>query len=116
MGAPSAIVLFGVCKWLPYDEDVITALELRTHPWQLAASKHGVDDYWGQSNEGTDEDYFVSFGMTVAHVGPEYESRAQLDIDTLLERFRDVGERLVASGLVDVFGEPALHSIWIPDF
>lgn len=116
MGAPLAIVVFGVRIAFGDDFEGMEDLELRRHAWIKRARDAGLEHWWSRVDDGGPEAHAFYIGDIVAKVGPENLPLESLAPDELVARCRQVGLRLVKAGLVDDFGPPALWTQWVPDF
>lgn len=92
------------------DAETVEALELRRHPWQLAAKQHRLRCWWGS----TVDEYtsFVVLGHMVGQFGREGAASGQLTDAEASAVVAETTERLRAAG---VEGQPAWHFQFEPD-
>jgi len=108
MGASNFLVYYGL-RWDVLDSE-LDALQRRTDPRQIAAREHGLDCWFGVTNE---ESHFVLLGRAIGNYGWEYLANSQIDDEQLAALMADTKAKLVAAGYADV---PALHCQFEPDF
>lgn len=111
MGADAFHVCYGIRR--EFDAaDAVTAeaLELRRHPWQVAAKQHRLGCWWGVTID--ERRFFVLVGQIVGHFGWEDEAAGQLSDAEAAAVAAETAERLRAAGIV---GQPAWHFQFEPD-
>ena len=91
------------------DQD-LSPYERRESPQQIAAREHGLDCWWGVSNE---ESYFLLLGTSIGNFGWEYLANNSTDDAKLADIMAQTKAKLAAAGYTD---PPALHCQFEPDF
>ena len=111
MGADAFHVCYGVRLEIDADDEAtVEELELRRHPWQVAAKEHGLGCWWGVT---TDEGwFFVLIGQMVGHYGLEGEPAGQLTNAQASAVVAETSKKLRAAGIE---GRPAWHFQFEPD-
>jgi hypothetical protein len=111
VGADAFHVCYGVRRQVDAaDATTVEALELRRHPWQVAANRHGLQCWWGVT---TDEGrYFVLVGRIVGRFGWEGESAAEFSDAEIASVMAEAADRLRAAGIE---GPPGWHFQFEPD-
>ncbi|MEM9943684.1 MAG: hypothetical protein AAF939_19125 [Planctomycetota bacterium] len=88
----------------------LTPFERQESAQQIAACKHGLDCWWGVTNE---ESNFLLLGTSIGNFGWEYLANNSTDDTKLTQIMADTKSKLVAAGYTD---PPALHCQFEPDF
>ena len=86
------------------DGAAVEALELRRHPWQVAAGQHGLQTWWGTTTD--ERRCFVLVGRGVGHYGWQAEGAGRLTDAEAAAVAAGMAERLRAAGIE---GVPAWH-------
>lgn len=111
MGADAFHVCYGVRQEVDAgDAATVEALELRRHPWQVAAKQHQLRCWWGVTTD--ERRFFVLIGRMVGHFGWEGEAAGQLSDAEAAAVVAETAERLRAAGIE---GRPAWHFQFEPD-
>ena len=111
MGADAFHVCYGVRREVDAaDVAAVEALELRRHPWQVAAKQHRLQSWWGVTTD--ERRFFVLVGRLVGHYGWEGEAAGQLADAEAAALASETAERLRAAGIE---GQPAWHFQFEPD-
>lgn len=92
------------------DASSVEALELRQHPWQVAARQHQLQSWWGRTED--EQRMFVLLGRIVGHFGWEAEPSCQLTEAEASGLVAETNVRLRSSG-IDI--DPAWHFQFEPD-
>lgn len=92
------------------DTSTIEALELRRHPWQVAAKQYRLRCWWGATLD--ERRFFVLLGHMVGQFGREGKVVLQLTDDEVRATVTETTERLWAAGIE---GLPAWHFQFEPD-
>jgi len=111
MSADSFHVCYGLrCEVEASNTGTVELLELRRHPWQLAARLNGLQSWWGPT---TDENrFFVLIGRMIGHYGWEGETASELSEAEATAIMAETSERLRAT---EIEGQPAWHFQFEPD-
>ncbi len=111
MGADAFHVCYGVRREVDADDaTTVESLELRRHPWQVAAKQHWLQSCWGVTTD--ERRFFVLVGRMVGRFGWEGESAGQLATAAADAVATETAERLRAAGIE---GVPAWHFQFEPD-
>ena len=111
MGADAFHVCYGVRREVhAADFATVESLELRRHPWQLAAKRHRLQSLWGATTD--EQRFFVLVGWMVGHYGWEGDASGQLADAEAATFVAETTERLRAAGIE---GRPAWHFQFEPD-
>jgi hypothetical protein len=111
VGADSFHVCYGVRQEIEAaDNATVEMLELRKHPWQVAAKQHRLKSWWGATID--ERRFFVLIGRMVGHYGWEGEAAGQLTDAEAAAVVAETTERLRAAG---IDGQPAWHFQFEPD-
>ncbi len=93
MGADAFHVCYGVRMEVDAsDAATVEALELRRHPWQVAAKQHRLRCWWGVTID--ERRFFVLVGRMVGHYGWEGEPAGQLSDAETAALVAETAERL----------------------
>jgi hypothetical protein len=112
MGAASFHVVYGICWDIDAgDEELVSLLEQRHEPRQLAARHHQLDSLWGLTTD--DNRHFLLIGKVVGHFGWENAPSAQLTNAELVAVAEQTKHELLAAGFPD---EPAWPFQFEPDY
>jgi hypothetical protein len=111
VGADAFHVCYGVRREVDAaDAATVEALELRRHPWQVAAKQHRLQSWWGVTTD--ERRFFVLVGRMIGHYGWEGEAAGQLADAEAAAVVAETAERLRAAGIE---GVPAWHFQFEPD-
>lgn len=111
MSADAFHVCYGLRREVDaFDAATIELLELRRHPWQLAALQHRLQNWWGVATDK--RRCFVLVGRLVGHYGCEGQAAGLLADAEAAALMAETAERLRASGIE---GQPAWHFQYEPD-
>jgi hypothetical protein len=111
VGADAFHVGYGVRREVEAaDAATVEALELRRHPWQVAAKQHRLRVWWGVTTD--ERRFFVLIGHVVGHFGWEGEAAGQLSDAEAAAVASETAERLQAAGIE---GQAAWHFQFEPD-
>jgi len=108
MGASNFHVYYGLRFDLAGSD--LTPFERQESPQQVAAREHGLDCWWGVTN---DESHFLLLGSSIGNFGWEYLPNNSTDDAKLTQLMSDTKSKLAAAGYSD---SPALHCQFEPDF
>ena len=88
----------------------LTPYELQESAQHVASRDHGLDCWWGVTNE---ESYFLLLGTSIGNFGWEYLANNSTSDAKLAQIMADTKSKLIAAGYAD---PPALHCQFEPDF
>lgn len=112
MSADGFVVYYGL-RWdiSQDDEATVTALEKREDYRIEAARRHGLETYWGRTEQ--EDRHFLLVGKEFGAFGAEGENVAQFEDAKLLQILDETKRKLKAAGF---HGIPALHCQFEPDY
>jgi hypothetical protein len=112
MSADGFVVYYGL-RWDINDSDEATvrALERREDQRIQSARRHGLEAYWGRTEQEDRSCLFV--GKEFGCFGGEGQNVARVEDAELLRLLDETKQKLKAAGFVDI---PALHIQFEPDY
>jgi hypothetical protein len=112
MSAEGFVVYYGL-RWdiRQDDEATVQALERREDQRIQSARRHGLETYWGRTEE--EERFFLFVGKELGCFGREGQNSAQVKDEELLRVLDETKRKLKAAGFL---GLPALHCQFEPDY
>jgi hypothetical protein len=112
MSADGFVLYYGL-RWeiSQDDEATINALEMRSDQRTQAARRHGLETYWGRTEQ--EDRYFLAVGKELGVFGREGHNVARFEDAQLLRIMDETKQKLKAAGFD---GKPALHCQFEPDY